>query len=82
MTPLGRNIIVSLTLALSDFLSFAISAYLAMGICSLIIHDYALLFPGEQLEGWLLLHCSLLFAALDGTLLDYGIFIVKLFGLN
>nr|BAT24046.1 undecaprenolphosphate hexose-1-P transferase [Klebsiella sp. 3534/51] len=59
MTPLGRNIIVSLTLALSDFLSFAISAYLAMGICSLIIHDYALLFPGEQLEGWLLLHCLL-----------------------
>jgi undecaprenyl-phosphate galactose phosphotransferase len=62
MTPLGRNIIVSLTLALSDFLSFAISAYLAMGICSLIIHDYALLFPGNNLKDgcFFIVHCSLL----------------------
>jgi undecaprenyl-phosphate galactose phosphotransferase len=62
MTPLGRNIIVSLTLALSDFLSFAISAYLAMGICSLIIHDYALLFLGNNLKDgcFFIVHCSLL----------------------
>ncbi|MFZ4257955.1 undecaprenyl-phosphate galactose phosphotransferase WbaP [Raoultella terrigena] len=56
MTPFGRNIVVSMTLAISDFLSFSLSAYLAMGILVLSTNDYEQLVPKNQVEGWLVLH--------------------------
>ncbi|EMO9463364.1 undecaprenyl-phosphate galactose phosphotransferase WbaP [Raoultella ornithinolytica] len=56
MTPFGRNFVVSTTLAISDFLSFSLSAYLAMGILALSIHDYEKLIPNNQIEGWFALH--------------------------
>ncbi|HGV3453261.1 TPA: undecaprenyl-phosphate galactose phosphotransferase WbaP [Raoultella planticola] len=56
MTPFGRNFVVSITLAISDFLSFSLSAYLAMGILALSIHDYEKLIPDNQIEGWIALH--------------------------
>ncbi|MFJ2997972.1 undecaprenyl-phosphate galactose phosphotransferase WbaP [Raoultella planticola] len=56
MTPFGRNFVVSITLAISDFLSFSLSAYLSMGILALSIHDYEKLIPDNQIEGWIALH--------------------------
>lgn len=40
MTLLGRNIIVSTALAISDLFSFMISLYLSLNIFSMIITDY------------------------------------------
>lgn len=47
MTLLVRNIIVSITLALSDFISFVLSLYISLGILKLAITDYDRLIPYE-----------------------------------
>ncbi|UNK74390.1 undecaprenyl-phosphate galactose phosphotransferase WbaP [Raoultella planticola] len=61
MTLLGRNILVSATLALSDFFSFTISIYLAKGLLSIILSDYDKIIPTNQTEGWIALHLLLAF---------------------
>ncbi|MBV5437002.1 UDP-phosphate galactose phosphotransferase, partial [Klebsiella pneumoniae] len=46
----------SVTLALSDFISFILSLYIALGVLSLIVekNDYLLL--TNEIDGWFLLH--------------------------
>ena len=56
MTLLGRNFIVSMMLALSDFVSFIASIYFALGILSIFVgpQQYDLLDPA--LGQWIVLH--------------------------
>ncbi|HHT2141337.1 TPA: sugar transferase, partial [Klebsiella michiganensis] len=61
MTLLVRNILVSISLALSDFLSFIFSLYLAMATLSIVMNDYEKIVPANQIEGWILLHWLLAF---------------------
>ncbi|EPJ5860206.1 undecaprenyl-phosphate galactose phosphotransferase WbaP [Raoultella ornithinolytica] len=61
MTPVGRNFIVSTSLALSDLISFIISIYLAMGLLSVSLSNYNDIIPVNQTEGWIALHCLLAF---------------------
>lgn len=61
MTLLGRNFLVSTSLALSDFFSFTVSAYLAMGLLSITLPNYDKIVPTDQIEGWLALHWVLAF---------------------
>lgn len=56
MTLLGRNFLVSVTLALSDFISFTMSIYLAMGVLYLTLSNYHQIIPSSQIEGWIVLH--------------------------
>lgn len=56
MTLLVRNIIVSIALAMSDFLSFVISLYLAIGVISITFSDLQTVIPANQVEGWKVLH--------------------------
>ncbi|MBE1187383.1 UDP-phosphate galactose phosphotransferase, partial [Escherichia coli] len=56
MTLLVRNIIVSIALAMSDFFSFVISLYIAIGVLSISISDYQTVISANQLEGWKVLH--------------------------
>ncbi len=52
MRLLVKNVIVSVTLALSDFISFILSLYIALGVLSLIVekNDYLLL--TNEIDGW------------------------------
>lgn len=59
MTLLGRNFLVSTTLALSDFISFIISIYLAMGLVSITSNQHE--YISGQDEGWIALHWLLAF---------------------
>ncbi|AYZ19793.1 MULTISPECIES: undecaprenyl-phosphate galactose phosphotransferase WbaP [Klebsiella] len=61
MTLIVRNIIVSIALAVSDFFSFVISLYLAIGVLSLTMSDYEKIVPSNQIEGWIALHWLLAF---------------------
>ncbi|PLO62867.1 UDP-phosphate galactose phosphotransferase, partial [Klebsiella michiganensis] len=61
MTLLGRNALVSVALALSDFFSFTVSIYLAMGLLSLSLSDYDKIIPESQTDGWVALHLLLSF---------------------
>lgn len=56
MTLLGRSFIVSMVLILSDFISFILSMYLAMGILYFTLDNYEVLIPVEQTKGWVALH--------------------------
>lgn len=56
MTLLGRNFLVSVALALSDFISFTVSIYLAMGVLYLTLSNYHQIIPANQIEGWIVLH--------------------------
>lgn len=56
MTLFGRNFLVSFALALSDFISFTISIYLAMGLLDFITSNYSHIVQGKNLDGWLALH--------------------------
>lgn len=56
MTLFGRNILVSCALALSDFLGFTLSIYLAIGVLELVTNDYANIIKTSNLEGWIALH--------------------------
>ena len=49
---LVKNVIVSITLALSDFISFILSLYIALDVLSLIVekNDYLLL--TNEIDGW------------------------------
>ncbi|HHS9820788.1 TPA: undecaprenyl-phosphate galactose phosphotransferase WbaP [Klebsiella quasipneumoniae subsp. quasipneumoniae] len=61
MMLLGRNFLVSVALAISDFVSFIISIYLAMGLLSVTHdHNYQLIDFG-QTRSWIALHWLLAF---------------------
>ncbi|ELC0840482.1 MULTISPECIES: undecaprenyl-phosphate galactose phosphotransferase WbaP [Klebsiella] len=62
MTLLGRNFLVSSALALSDFLSFVISAYLAIGLLTITVTNYNDIVHTGQIEEWLALHWVLAFS--------------------
>ena len=55
MALLSKNLLVSFTLAISDFISFTISIYLALGVMMLTSNSGGGI-VNEQIEGWLLLH--------------------------
>ncbi|HCI5691587.1 TPA: undecaprenyl-phosphate galactose phosphotransferase WbaP, partial [Klebsiella variicola subsp. variicola] len=53
---LVRNILVSIALAISDFVSFVVSLYLAQFILSFAFDDYKTHVPDNQVAGWIVLH--------------------------
>lgn len=59
MRLLGRNFIVSLALALSDFIGFIISIYLAIALVSITSSQQEYIF--EEAQGWVTLHWLLAF---------------------
>lgn len=61
MTLLGRNVLVSMALALSDFFSFTVSIYLSLGLLSITLNDYESVIASKQIEGWIGLHFLLAF---------------------
>lgn len=61
MALLGRNVLVSVALALSDFISFTSSTYLAMGVLSVFSKNYDSIIPESQIDGWVVLHLLLAF---------------------
>lgn len=61
MTLLGRNFLVSTTLALSDFISFIIPIYLAMALIPITASQYEYTTNIAQSEGWIALHWLLAF---------------------
>ncbi|HHW7601767.1 TPA: undecaprenyl-phosphate galactose phosphotransferase WbaP [Klebsiella pneumoniae subsp. ozaenae] len=61
MALLGRNVLVSVALALSDFISFTSSTYLAMGVLSVFSRNYDSIIPESQIDGWVVLHLLLAF---------------------
>lgn len=56
MALLSRNFLVSIMLALSDFASFVISMYIAMGILFLSINNHDAFVDTQQIQGWIALH--------------------------
>ncbi|HHF8003873.1 TPA: undecaprenyl-phosphate galactose phosphotransferase WbaP [Escherichia coli] len=56
MIHLSRNFLVSISLALSDFVSFTISIYLAIAILSISANPSESTFNIGQIDGWILLH--------------------------
>lgn len=61
MKFLTRNIYASLFLALSDFLSFTLSLYMAKGILSSVMTHFEQRIPDAQTSGWIVLHGLLAF---------------------
>ena len=61
MTLLGRSFLVSSMLALSDFISFTASIYIAMGLLTVTLSSNEQVVPAGQIEGWVLLHWLLAF---------------------
>lgn len=61
MTLLGRSSLVSITLALSDFASFIVSIYLAMGLLAFTQGQNEQIVPFGRTEGWIALHWLLAF---------------------
>ena len=59
MTLLGRNFVVSISLALSDFISFIASIYLAIGLLTSLQIDAIATYNFSELDGWIVLHWSL-----------------------
>ncbi|QRS25494.1 undecaprenyl-phosphate galactose phosphotransferase WbaP [Klebsiella pneumoniae] len=55
MTLTGKNIIVSVALALSDLLSFIFSAYIALGIMRFISREYYIVISKDDIAAWILL---------------------------
>ncbi|MCO0742535.1 undecaprenyl-phosphate galactose phosphotransferase WbaP [Klebsiella pneumoniae] len=56
MILLSRNFLVSISLALSDFVSFTISIYLAIAILSVSANPTESTFNIGKIDGWILLH--------------------------
>ncbi|EPK6501058.1 undecaprenyl-phosphate galactose phosphotransferase WbaP [Klebsiella aerogenes] len=59
MSLLVRNILVSSSLALADFIGFIVSPYLAMGILVFIANEIDRITLIHQTDGWFLLHLIL-----------------------
>ena len=56
MTHFMRNIVCSTALAVSDFIGFTASLYIALGTLSQTLTDFSSRVPDEQIEGWIYLH--------------------------
>lgn len=56
MKTLGRSFLVSFALAISDFISFTVSIYLAMGLLDVTLSRNNGIIQSENLEGWVALH--------------------------
>ena len=56
MTYFMRNIVSSISLALSDFISFIISLYISLAVLSFVLTDFDVRVPTRELESWLYLH--------------------------
>ncbi|EMS1124744.1 TPA: undecaprenyl-phosphate galactose phosphotransferase WbaP [Klebsiella aerogenes] len=56
MTYFMRNIVSSVSLALSDFISFIISLYISLAVLSFVLTDFDVRVPTRELESWLYLH--------------------------
>lgn len=78
-----QEFLVSVALAISDFVSFIISIYLAMGLLSVTHdHNYQLIDFG-QTRSWIALHWLLAFSVSDGIQCGCAIIITgKHFGMN
>ncbi|MGP4214175.1 undecaprenyl-phosphate galactose phosphotransferase WbaP [Escherichia coli] len=59
MTSLTKNIWTSLFLAISDFVSFVLSMYIALGIFFVTLDNYKTQIPKSQIEDWKVLHVML-----------------------
>ncbi|PLP35265.1 UDP-phosphate galactose phosphotransferase, partial [Klebsiella variicola] len=59
MTHLAKNIGCTIALVVSDFISFVLSLYLAVGLLAVSMTDFETRVPGEQLDTWILLHLLL-----------------------
>ncbi|ENF1919635.1 undecaprenyl-phosphate galactose phosphotransferase WbaP [Klebsiella michiganensis] len=59
MTHLTKNIGCTIALALSDFISFVLSLYLALGILSVSMNNFNERVPGSQVDSWIVLHLLL-----------------------
>ncbi|CAM4362687.1 undecaprenyl-phosphate galactose phosphotransferase WbaP [Pluralibacter gergoviae] len=56
MTPFKKNICCAITLALGDFISFAVSMYFSVAILSITMSQFSLRVPNDQIEPWIELH--------------------------
>lgn len=56
MTRFAKNIICSMSLAASDFISFVFSLYLSLAILSVTLMDFENRVPNNQIESWATLH--------------------------
>ncbi|HFN6149514.1 TPA: UDP-phosphate galactose phosphotransferase, partial [Escherichia coli] len=56
MTRFAKNIICSMSLAASDFISFVFSLYLSLAILSVTLMDFENRVPENQIESWATLH--------------------------
>ncbi|HFU2758819.1 TPA: undecaprenyl-phosphate galactose phosphotransferase WbaP [Escherichia coli] len=56
MTLFTKNMSCSISLVITDFLSFVLSLYFSVFILSLILNDFDARVPNHQLEGWIALH--------------------------
>lgn len=64
MTQFARNISCSITLALSDFISFVFSLYLSLGVLSVTLSRFKERVPDNQIDGWIGLHWLLGFCCI------------------
>ena len=56
MTLFTKNMSCSISLVITDFLSFVLSLYFSVFILSLILNNFDARVPNHQLEGWIALH--------------------------
>ena len=56
MTLFTKNMSCSISLVITDFLSFVLSLYFSVFILSLILNNFDARVPNHQLEGWFALH--------------------------
>ena len=56
MTLFTKNISCSISLVITDFLSFVLSLYFSVFILSLTLNNFDARVPNDQLEGWIALH--------------------------
>lgn len=65
MTHFTRNIVCSLALALSDFISFILSLYLVLWVLPLFLTNFEQRVPVEQIQLWIMLHWLLGFCCIS-----------------
>ncbi|HDS1151433.1 TPA: undecaprenyl-phosphate galactose phosphotransferase WbaP [Pluralibacter gergoviae] len=56
MSFINKSVSCSIALALTDFISFVLSMYLALGILSIIMPHFDHRVPANQIEPWIVLH--------------------------
>ncbi|EMB4323120.1 undecaprenyl-phosphate galactose phosphotransferase WbaP [Pluralibacter gergoviae] len=56
MTPFKKNLACSISLIIADFISFTLSLYIAIGVLSILLHNFHERVPDDQIEPWISLH--------------------------